>query len=88
MMLPTTGEEHSFEKKERADSRRRKSDRLQHADLSQPLLDSEFEEERCQQERGDHQKETEVEKILAEVSRAARSFQALRAHGQNREAGV
>src|SRR5688572_12369 len=75
-----------FSQKYCANSGGGKTDRLQHTDLAQPLLYAEFEEERRQEQRRNHEKETEVKEILAKVRSAARSFQALGTDRHNGEA--
>ena len=42
----------------------------QDADLPQPLLDAELEEQHDEQQRGDDDEEAEVGEVLAEVGRA------------------
>ena len=52
-----------------------KPDGAQDADLAQPLLDAQPEEEHGEHQRRDHQEEAEVGEVLAEVGRALRRLE-------------
>src|SRR4029434_7443971 len=55
--------------------------------LAGPLLDAEPEEQRREQEGGNHEKEAEVGEVLAEVGRTARRGQSVRPHVANGQSG-
>ena len=66
----------------------RPAERAQQADLARALLDAQPEEEPREQQRRHQQEHAEREEVLAEVARALRGRERLRAHGHDREAGL
>jgi hypothetical protein len=81
------GQRRAFEQKQGPDLRCRKPERAQHADFARPLFDAELEEQAREQQRRNHQEETEVHEVLAKVSRPLRRLEALGSHGDDGEAG-
>ena len=60
--------------------RRIQPERLKQSDFLQPLLDAQLEEQPRQQQRRDDKEGTEIGEVLAEIGRAARRREPLRAH--------
>ncbi len=68
-----------FAEQQPPDDRHRVARGAEDADLAQALLDPQLEEEHGQHQRRDHQEETEVGEVLAEVGRALRRVESGRA---------
>ncbi len=66
--------------KQPANRRGIEAERLQQPDFLQPLLDAELEEQPGEQQRRHDEEGAEVREVLAEVGRAARRRETLRAH--------
>ncbi len=74
------GKDKRLADKQPPNRRRIQPERLQQSDFLQPLLDAELEEQPRQQQRRDDEESTEIGEVLAEIGRAARRREPLRAH--------
>ena len=81
------GEHRGFPQELPADERRPGADGVVQPHLAHALLHAELEEQRRQHQRRDHEKEAEVDEILAEVRDARRCGERLRADVANGKAG-
>ncbi len=77
---PNNCQQRPFSDEESSNPRIRKPDRLQRPNFPRALLDPEFKKQSRQHQRRDDEKETEIQKILTKICRAARGSQTLLAH--------